>query len=153
MTLEAKLASGKHQIKSQLHSIDGKKVTIRTGDEMTRIVNELENEKFVVKSITRRERKRQPTAPYTTSKLQQDAANKMGFTSQKTMMVAQQLYEGIEIGEDGITGLITYMRTDSTRKSPAALEQVRNYIQTQIGEEFLRGSRAYLPISLSPGCP
>ena len=136
-TLEAKLASGKHQIKSQLHSIDGKKVTIRTGDEMARIVSELDNEKFVVKSITRRERKRQPTAPYTTSKLQQDAANKMGFTSQKTMMVAQQLYEGIEIGEDAITGLITYMRTDSTRTSPAALEQVRNYIQTQVGEEYL----------------
>ena len=74
------------------------------------------------------ERKRKPLAPYITSKLQQDAANRLGFTSQKTMIIAQQLYEGIDISEEGPTGLITYMRTDSTRVAESAIQVVRKYI-------------------------
>lgn len=135
-TLDAKLASGEGAVKASLHSIDGKKAELRAESEVNALVGELENSSFVIKSIALRERRRQPTAPYTTSKMQQDAANKLGFTSQKTMMVAQQLYEGIELGE-GVTGLITYMRTDSTRVSPQAVDQVREYIHATYGANFL----------------
>ena len=136
-TLDAKLLSGKNQFKASLNSIDGKKAEIKDGATMQSVVDSLEGAEFRVKTITRKERKRQPTAPYTTSKMQQDAANKLGFTSQKTMMVAQQLYEGIELAGGVTTGLISYMRTDSTRVSPAAVEVVRKYISEKIGEDFL----------------
>jgi DNA topoisomerase-1 len=136
-TLDAKLASGKSQFKASLNSIDGKKAEIKDGDTMRKVVDTLENVDWTVQKITRKERKRQPTAPYTTSKMQQDAANKLGFTSQKTMMVAQQLYEGIEVGGGATTGLITYMRTDSTRVSPAAIEAMRKYVSDKLGPEFL----------------
>jgi DNA topoisomerase-1 len=136
-TLDAKLASGKNQFKATLNSVDGKRADIKDGETMQAVVDSVENAEFRVKSIVRKERKRQPTAPYTTSKMQQDAANKLGFTSQKTMMVAQQLYEGIELSGRVTTGLITYMRTDSTRVSPGAIETVRKYIGERLGERYL----------------
>ena len=139
-TLDAQLTSAKKKnLEASLHFIDGKKAELRTGEQVTAIEKEVADQTFQVASITRRERRRQPTGPYTTSKLQQDAANKLGFTSQKTMMVAQQLYEGIEIGDGSVTGLITYMRTDSTRISDSALEQLRGYIKNEpaMGTEYL----------------
>ncbi len=139
-TLDAQLTSArKKNFEASLHFIDGKKAELRSGDQVAAIEKEVAGEKFQVASITRRERRRQPTAPYTTSKLQQDAANKLGFTSQKTMMVAQQLYEGIELEHGAVTGLITYMRTDSTRISEGALEGVRSYIKdhSSLGSGFL----------------
>ncbi|MCB1175783.1 MAG: type I DNA topoisomerase, partial [Leptospiraceae bacterium] len=136
-TLEAQFQHGKARIKSGLHFIEGKKPRIKNKEQMDQILAELEGAEYRISRISSKERKRNPTAPYTTSRLQQDAANKLGFTSQKTMMVAQQLYEGIEIGKGNITGLITYMRTDSSRVSPIALDQVRNYIRAQFGEQYL----------------
>lgn len=136
-TLDAKLQKAKQSFDASLHSVDGKKADLKTEEEVSQIVSELENAEFKVNSITVKERKRQPTAPYTTSRMQQDASNKLGFTSQKTMMVAQQLYEGIELKDGNVTGLITYMRTDSSRINPAAMEQVRNFIQKEHGNEYL----------------
>src|SRR6266850_149958 len=101
------------------------------------IVAEAEKQSFVVCEVTRKERKRNPVPPFITSKLQQEAARKLGFAVKKTMMVAQKLYEGIELGEEGSVGLITYMRTDSTRVSDAALSEVRDFIGRQYGPDYL----------------
>jgi DNA topoisomerase-1 len=97
-------------------------------------------EKIHRQAITKKERRRKPPAPYITSKLQQDAANRLGFTSSKTMMIAQQLYEGIELTGEGPVGLITYMRTDSTRISPVAINAVRGYIASNFSQEYLPAS-------------
>src|SRR5260370_36569574 len=90
-----------------------------------------------VTEIKRRERRKNPAAPFTTSTLQQDAAKKLGFGSKRTMRLAQDLYEGIEIGEEGAVGLITYMRTDSTRVASSAALQARDYIKMMYGAEYL----------------
>ena len=101
------------------------------------VVAQLERATWSVRSIERKERRRNPSAPYTTSKLQQDAAGRLGFNVRRTMGVAQRLYEGVEIGSEGTVGLITYMRTDSTRVSPDAVTEVREYIGKQLGEAYL----------------
>ncbi len=98
---------------------------------------ELENERFTVASLRTQEKKRNPGAPFITSTLQQDAFRRHRFSAQKTMVLAQQLYEGIDLGAEGSTGLITYMRTDSTRVSPDAIAEVRNYIQHTFGAPYL----------------
>ncbi len=101
------------------------------------IVDEIKGEDFVVEKVTKRERKRNPTPPFTTSKLQQDAARRFGFTAKRTMSIAQKLYEGIELGSEGAVGLITYMRTDSTRVSDDALNNAREFIDKSFGEKYL----------------
>jgi len=101
------------------------------------IVAEAQQQSFVVGDVTTKERKRNPVPPFITSKLQQEASRKLGFAVKKTMMLAQKLYEGVELGSEGSVGLITYMRTDSTRVSDAALEEVRDYIDRQYGEVYL----------------
>jgi len=101
------------------------------------IVAEANQEKFVVSEVTRKERKRNPVPPFITSKLQQEAARKLGYAVRRTMMIAQKLYEGIEIGAEGSVGLITYMRTDSTRVSDTALGEVRDFIGKQYGANYL----------------
>ncbi len=138
-SLSALLSFSKVSFKAELHSINGVKQDkqIKSEAEMTSLSHSLEKENFVVKTLSSYERKREPTAPYTTSKLQQDASSRLGYSSQKTMMLAQQLYEGIELGKLGFTGLITYMRTDSNRVSPDALSQVREYIRKEYGEKYL----------------
>jgi DNA topoisomerase-1 len=108
----------------------GEKIEISSAAEADTAVAALRSSPIVVKEKKIKERRRNPQAPYITSKLQQDAANRLGFTSQKTMMVAQQLYQGVEITGEGPVGLITYMRTDSTRISDYAMEAVRNYIRS-----------------------
>ncbi len=122
---------------AKLIKIDGKKVEISTEDNAAAIVSELKTCEFNLAKITKRERKRNPTPPFITSKLQQEAARKLGYTAKKTMALAQMLYEGIEIGVDGSVGLITYMRTDSTRISGEALGQVRDYILEKYGKDML----------------
>src|SRR5205823_8245803 len=97
------------------------------------IVAEAKQQKFVVSDVTTKERKRNPVPPFITSKLQQEASRKLGFAVKKTMMLAQKLYEGVELGPEGSVGLITYMRTDSTRVSETALGEVRDYIGGQYG--------------------
>ncbi|HYY42821.1 MAG TPA: type I DNA topoisomerase, partial [Pyrinomonadaceae bacterium] len=101
------------------------------------IVREAAGETFRVADVTTKERKRNPVPPFITSKLQQEASRKLGFPVKKTMMLAQKLYEGVEIGGEGSVGLITYMRTDSTRVSEAALDEVRAFVGTQYGAAYL----------------
>ena len=101
------------------------------------IVAEAQQQSFVVNDVTTKERKRNPVPPFITSKLQQEASRKLGFAVKKTMMLAQKLYEGVELGAEGSVGLITYMRTDSTRVSDTALGEVRDYINGQYGGDYL----------------
>lgn len=118
---------------------DLKKTETHIKDEATAksIVEEAEKQNYVVESVTTKERKRNPVPPFITSKLQQEAARKLGFPVKKTMSVAQKLYEGIEIGAEGAVGLITYMRSDSTRVSDTALAEVRDFIGAGYGDKYL----------------
>ena len=118
---------------------DLKKSETHIKDEATAksIVAEVEKENFVVDSVTTKERKRNPTPPFITSKLQQEAARKLGFSVKRTMTTAQRLYEGVEVGKEGLVGLITYMRSDSVRVSDTALTEVRDYIGGSYGAKYL----------------
>src|SRR5436190_6725259 len=101
------------------------------------VVAEARQQSFVVNDVTTKERKRNPVPSFITSKLQQEASRKLGFAVKKTMMIAQKLYEGVELGDEGSVGLITYMRTDSTRVSDAALSEAREFIRSQYGAPYL----------------
>ena len=116
--------------------VKASEIHIKTTEQASEIVAEAEQQTFVVDSVTTKERKRNATPPFITSKLQQEAARKFGFSVKKTMTVAQKLYEGIELGSEGAVGLITYMRTDSTRVSDAALSDVRDFIGGNYGNEY-----------------
>lgn len=136
-TIEAEFAINKKKIRFSLVQIDQNKIELKNQEEVQKFLEDIQTiENFIIFSIKTKERKRQPTAPYTTSKLQQDASNRLGFTSQKTMMIAQQLYEGVEV-EGNPIGLITYMRTDSTRISNEALQSVRGFIIKNYGKEYV----------------
>ena len=118
---------------------DLKKSETHIKDEKTatEIVAEAEKENFIVDSVTTKERKRNPVPPFITSKLQQEASRKIGFSVKKTMSTAQKLYEGVELGSEGAVGLITYMRSDSTRVSDTALNDVREFIGGSYGQNYL----------------
>ena len=120
-----------------LTSCRGEKIEINDEATAEKIKNELEQASFIVADVKKRERQRKPVAPFITSTLQQDASRKLGFTSRKTMMVAQQLYEGVELGRKGPVGLITYMRTDSTRISEIAQQEAATYIVEKFGDSYL----------------
>jgi DNA topoisomerase I len=122
---------------AKLHSINGQEADIGTGEQARTVVDAVQRKPFVVQAIERKEKKRNPVAPFITSRLQQEAARKLRFTPKKTMTLAQQLYEGIEIGAEGATGLITYMRTDSPRISSEATEDARRLIADRFGPEYL----------------
>src|SRR5262249_10536712 len=132
-------AAGETVVKRQsfparLTQENGKKIEVKDGTTAARVKADLESAKYTISKISTAERKRKTYAPYTTSKLQQDAVNRLGFGAKRTMQVAQGLYEGVDLGKDlGTIGLITYMRTDSTRVSPDALNAVRTYIETRYG--------------------
>jgi DNA topoisomerase I len=113
------------------------KIEIPNGDEAEKIRAALDNADWTVRTVDRKERRRNAAAPFTTSKLQQDSSRKLRFSVKRTMMIAQRLYEGVELGEEGSIGLITYMRTDSTRVSNDALSEVREYIKLQYGDVYL----------------
>ena len=137
-TVEALLEENGQQFTAKLHLLDGKKPVISTEREAGAILDALKSRKtFQVTEVKRRERRKNPAAPFTTSTLQQDAAKKLGFGSKRTMRLAQDLYEGIEIGKEGSVGLITYMRTDSTRVAPSAAGQARDYIRMMYGQQYL----------------
>lgn len=121
---------------AKLTEQDGKKLTVENSQQASDIVKELEAGKYTVSQIVRKERARKPFAPFTTSSLQQDAANKIGFTTKRTMMVAQQLYEGVEIKGQGTVGLVTYIRTDSVRISQEAKAAAHKYIETNFGKQY-----------------
>lgn len=113
------------------------KVEVTNGEDAEKIRAALENASWLVRTVDKKERRRNPTPPFTTSKLQQDSSRKLRFSVKRTMMIAQRLYEGVELGEEGSVGLITYMRTDSTRVSNEALAEVREYITAQYGKDYL----------------
>ena len=157
-TVDALLAPGKDRqsFTARLVGVEGKPVRVANGVDETgkevflanaladkeaveEVTAQLEQATWRVRGIERKERRRNPAAPYTTSKLQQDAAGRLGFNVRRTMGVAQRLYEGLEIGSEGTVGLITYMRTDSTRVSPDAIAEVREYIGKELGERYLPG--------------
>ena len=120
------------------------KLEIKNKEQAEKIFNELKNGKYHVANIEVREINRQPYAPFITSTLQQNANRKLGFSAKQSMMLAQQLYEGIELGSDGQTGLITYMRTDSTNLSPEFLSACKKYLQKNLGEQYvLKNDRVF----------
>ncbi|MDH7500625.1 MAG: type I DNA topoisomerase [candidate division NC10 bacterium] len=122
---------------AKLIRIEGRKPEIPNEKEAQALLAELAGLPFAVKEVSRKEKRRHPVPPFTTSKLQQEAYRKLRFSSKRTMAVAQQLYEGIEIGEEGPTGLITYMRTDSVRVSMDSIQEARTWIDKRYGPEFL----------------
>src|SRR3989442_1418254 len=137
-TITATLA-GKHPppFEAKLHSVNGREADISTAPEAERIVAAVRGKTFIVQAIERKEKKRNPVAPFIASRLQQEAARKLRFSPKKTMTLAQQLYEGVDIGKEGPTGLITYMRTDSTRIAREAAEEARQLIRERFGSEYL----------------
>lgn len=128
----------REEFSSLLLSKNGIQVSIKTGDESNKVLKDLEGLSFSVKEVRRKEQKRNPYPPFITSTLQQEASRKLGYAAKRTMSIAQRLYEGINIKDEGYVGLITYMRTDSTRIADVAISEVRKFIT----EKF---SKAYLP--------
>ncbi|MBN1364335.1 MAG: type I DNA topoisomerase [Syntrophaceae bacterium] len=122
---------------AKLIKVDNKKARVTTGEEAQKLAAKIKAADFFVEKLEKKEVKRTPPPPFTTSKLQQEASRWLKFTAKKTMSVAQKLYEGIELGEEGSVGLITYMRTDSYRISEEALNDVRNYIKENYASDYL----------------
>ncbi|MBI3061347.1 MAG: type I DNA topoisomerase [Deltaproteobacteria bacterium] len=121
----------------QGEKIDNKKFRIEDETAVRKIMGSLEGLPWAVGQVEKKERRRFPTPPFVTSKLQQEAARKLGFQPQRTMQIAQRLYEGVDLGSEGSVGLISYMRTDSTRISGEAVQEVRQYIHRQFGKDYL----------------
>jgi DNA topoisomerase I len=124
----------------QGQKVDNKKFRLENEQSVQDIISSLQDASWTIAEVEKKERRRYPTPPFVTSKLQQEAARKLGFQPKRTMQLAQQLYEGVELGNEGSVGLITYMRTDSTRVSTDALAAVRGHIQAQYGKEYLPGT-------------
>lgn len=122
---------------ARLAEYKGKKLVVENGLQAENVIADLKAGQFTVESILKKERSRKPYAPFTTSSLQQDASNKLGFTTKKSMMVAQQLYEGVEVKGHGTVGLVTYIRTDSVRISDEAKAAARSYIQDHFGQNYI----------------
>ena len=140
-TIDGTFKKGPRQFQASFYGMNGKKMKLATNDDVKNVLSHIEGDEFTVESVEKKERKRNAPLPYTTSSMQQDAANKINFRTRKTMMVAQQLYEGINIGS-GVQGLITYMRTDSTRISPVAQNEAATFITDCFGEKYSKhGSR------------
>ncbi len=113
------------------------KIEVTNGEDAEKIRAALEHADWIVRSVDKKERRRNAAPPFTTSKLQQDSSRKLRFSVKRTMMIAQRLYEGVELGEEGLVGLITYMRTDSTRVAPEAIQEVREYVGKEYGAAYL----------------
>ena len=142
-TVDVSLAKGKKGFVARFYGKNGSKIEIKDESEALKIVKDLQTKEFVVENVTTGNKKRQPSPPFTTSTLQQEASRKLGFTGQKTMRVAQQLYEGVDIKGFGMTGLITYMRTDSLRISEEARKEATELIQATFGKNYLPSKPRY----------
>lgn len=144
-TIEANMAkhgdSGPKRIefKAGLHSLKGdkKKMEIPNGDRATELTSDLQGAAYAVSSVRKRETKSKPSAPFITSTMQQEASRKLRYTARRAMQVAQQLYEGMEIGDDGSVGLITYMRTDSTNVAEVALKETIDFVKGKYGADYI----------------
>lgn len=140
-TIDGTFLKGKESFEASFFGLNGKKHPLKTKEDVKEILSKLKGSKFSVEKVTKKERKRNPAVPFTTSTLQQEAARKLNFRAKKTMMIAQQLYEGIDLGKEGTVGLITYMRTDSTRISNTAIEEVSAFIDQTYGKNFLNTAK------------
>ena len=137
-TLHARLtAKVPPEFTATLREIDGEKASLATEEATRAVMARLEGARFIVRTVTRGERKKNPAPPFITSTMQQDAGRKLGFSAKKTMTVAQQLYEGIEVGDEGAVGLITYMRTDSVRIAGEAQDAARQWATAKLGAAYL----------------
>jgi DNA topoisomerase-1 len=136
-SITAHLEKDAQPFDAKLHKIDGKAFTLENDVGATAVVDDLKGTSFVVTEIKRRERRKNPFAPFTTSTLQQEAAKRLRYSARQTMSNAQRLYEGQSIGDRGEVGLITYMRTDSTRVSPEAVAQARSWIKDEFGADYV----------------
>ncbi|MGF2144123.1 type I DNA topoisomerase [Vagococcus fluvialis] len=132
---------GKTKFKANFYGVDGKKLKLNNAEDVKAVTEKLTSRDYDITKVTKKERKRNPAVPFTTSSLQQEAARKLNFRTRKTMMIAQQLYEGIKLGKgQGTVGLITYMRTDSTRLSDTAKNDAFNFITETYGKEYTNGA-------------
>lgn len=136
-TVTAVLLSGEEPFEAKFYGYGKKKTKLGSKEDVDQLLEAIKGKRFVVEEVKTSERRRNPAGPFITSTLQQEAARKLGFRAQKTMAVAQQLYEGVDIGKQGTVGLITYMRTDSTRISKTAQSEAREYITETFGAEYL----------------
>lgn len=135
-SVDAILAKNNYEFKAELSKYKDKKIEIKNKEDADKILNDLKNAQYKVSKITPRDTKRNPSAPFITSTLQREASSKLGYGVSKTMQIAQKLYEGIELGEDGAIGLITYMRTDSVRISDDAVNAAKEFITFNYGEKY-----------------
>ena len=136
-TIEASFLKSKKKFSAKFYGENGKKKELSNENDANTVLKSLENEKFIVKSVQKSQKKKSSPPPFITSSLQQEAGRKLGFTTARTMQAAQTLYEGINLKGKGHIGLITYMRTDSLRIADDALNEVRNYIKDTFGEKYL----------------
>ncbi|MEK3768824.1 type I DNA topoisomerase [Paenibacillus sp. FSL R5-0887] len=136
-SITAKLGIRDSVFEAKFHKLNGVKKELNQESDVQEVLEAIKNASFKVSDVKEKERQRHPSAPFTTSSLQQEAARKLGFRAAKTMSVAQQLYEGVELGKEGTVGLITYMRTDSTRLSVTAQDEAKELITAKYGEKFL----------------
>ena len=136
-TVEAAFAAGRSELTARLVSIDGKKPELHDAESAGNAGKRIESGKFTVHSVKSNEKRKHPAPPFTTSNLQQEAGRKLGFTTSKTMQIAQQLYEGVDVAGHGTMGLISYIRTDSVRLSDEAVAAARSMIQSVYGAEYV----------------
>ncbi|MCO5219103.1 MAG: type I DNA topoisomerase [Thermomicrobiales bacterium] len=139
-----KLTDGKStkrdQFRASINRIRGRKAELATGEEANDIVAQLDGAKWQVETVQRRQTRRKPQPPFTTSTLQQEASRKLGYSVRRTMQLAQELYEGVDLGAEGTQGLITYMRTDSTNISSQVQQDTRGVIAERFGSEYVPGT-------------
>ena len=141
-TLEGQFKKEKKAFTANYYGTTAEKANLEKEKTVKAVMSEISERKpFTVTKVTKKERKRNPAAPFTTSSLQQDASNRLNFRTRKTMMVAQQLYEGVSLGRSGSVGLITYMRTDSTRISATAQNEASEFIEKEFGKEYCLTSK------------
>jgi len=142
-SIEGNFKRGKKKFPAKFYGLDGKKKNLKNNDDVEEIIGKIDkSEPWDVDKVVRKERKKKPQTPFTTSSLQQDAANKLNFRTSRTMMTAQQLYEGISLGKGGAVGLITYMRTDSKRISSTAKAEATDLIHENYGSEYAANKQA-----------
>lgn len=135
-TIDGSFKKGTRKFNATFYGLDGKKFKLSNNEDVKTVLKRIKTDEFLVEKVEKKERRRNAPLPYTTSSLQQDAANKINFRTRKTMMIAQQLYEGLSLGTAGHQGLITYMRTDSTRISPLAQNEATEFITNRFGADY-----------------
>jgi DNA topoisomerase-1 len=144
--LEGKLPP---QFEAKLLKKDEEKLKVKNNDEVRKILADLQGASYSVAKVEKKERRRNPVPPFTTSKLQQEGGRKLGFTSKRTMGIAQSLYEGVDVGQEGTVGLITYMRTDSTRVGKESQDEAREFIANKYGKEYVPEKPPVYPVAKS----